>query len=935
MSNVLPLKDELLAEFDSGKVPRSETWHTLITGLYYNFDQVNKIETWYQNIQDLTILNQKIQEEIEKDFAAIEVIYGQVQDQADIAAQFAKDAVDTEQRVLAIEERLKNNFEMVESKPLACGATVVDFDKAFVSGCALYLTGQLTDNGRLIQGLDYLVNGVQRITLNRTYPEQVVITAAQYTNPDSSVIVTSQGKQVTYDAIEEASLVDNYLSEQIVIINRDNAVYGKISDELAEDYQPGCKFQDATGQWWGVQCGQVLHFSTLLTDPLDRNQVDNAVRQMNCFIRPGLTVMFAKTYVWPTVSFTTNGVDNIRFNGGVFVRKDNIGTEYLVWITESDGCTVSNMHFDGGVSTIPQWGQQCVYVRKSTNTLITQCYFENIGDAPIRYALATTVTSDIVLTTRGLVIAENTFKKCTQLTSNGTGGSEVIIVNNVFINAAIKITQRTALLNEGSTLIAGNTFLMDTNLGYKYDQNCISAQGCKNLHIKNNSFVQKTNSTVFECYANSGSSGYPFGPIPCVNIYFCNNDIRMFGNSRLFSCLGHWDSTNNDHISPFDSELVISNNKISIENDIPDDGIIRSDSYGGGGNAGQVAGFYLVEGNIITGNGKALCLFQTSGQSGLYIGDGGKLLINNNQGKFSSSLCSGAFKLHPGGHFQIAGNTIYAPGMTGNFQSVMNSKNCIFEVINNRHYMTDIPEGDTTLVASINNNNFYGDTQIYSGNTIIRLSETGNTGRYAFWLWPIHGSMTIPTSLVFTDNRILLSGEYIGDDGYKTRPLYVNTLAGGQSSDKLLAANNWYRADNGAHSDSSDVLSVDDLLLLNSATTPLLYKVRSGHSRPSFDASGKSWVKYEQYSDGRYREWGYQYKEYAAPQSGNTYLATKTPHTDYSILITPEHTDPVAFTVKGKYTGHFQTQMSLANSTAEVRPYFHYQIEWNVNDSFG
>ena len=78
MSDVLPPIDELLAEFDSGKVPRSEVWHTLIIGLYFNFDSVNEIENWYNTVLDLTSVNQQLASDIKQQHDQIEIWYGQI-----------------------------------------------------------------------------------------------------------------------------------------------------------------------------------------------------------------------------------------------------------------------------------------------------------------------------------------------------------------------------------------------------------------------------------------------------------------------------------------------------------------------------------------------------------------------------------------------------------------------------------------------------------------------------------------------------------------------------------------------------------------------------------------------------------------------------------------------------------------------------------------
>ncbi len=78
MSDALPPLEELLAEFDSGKIPRSDTWQTLITGLYFNTDNVNEIEGWYNTVQELTNFNQTLGQTIKIQHDQIEIWYGQV-----------------------------------------------------------------------------------------------------------------------------------------------------------------------------------------------------------------------------------------------------------------------------------------------------------------------------------------------------------------------------------------------------------------------------------------------------------------------------------------------------------------------------------------------------------------------------------------------------------------------------------------------------------------------------------------------------------------------------------------------------------------------------------------------------------------------------------------------------------------------------------------
>lgn len=77
-NNELPPLEDMLAEFESGSIPRSETWQALITGLYLNVEQVAEIEKWYEDIN--TIYGQiiEIEKEMQESYGQIQLWYGQV-----------------------------------------------------------------------------------------------------------------------------------------------------------------------------------------------------------------------------------------------------------------------------------------------------------------------------------------------------------------------------------------------------------------------------------------------------------------------------------------------------------------------------------------------------------------------------------------------------------------------------------------------------------------------------------------------------------------------------------------------------------------------------------------------------------------------------------------------------------------------------------------
>ena len=112
--NQLPPEEELLEEFKSGSIPRSETWQTLIHGLYLNNEQVAEIEEWYNTILVLSEQNETIHAEIQVRYEQIEIWHGnvdlwqqQVSAEKDIAVNSAASAKASEQAAAGSENRAK------------------------------------------------------------------------------------------------------------------------------------------------------------------------------------------------------------------------------------------------------------------------------------------------------------------------------------------------------------------------------------------------------------------------------------------------------------------------------------------------------------------------------------------------------------------------------------------------------------------------------------------------------------------------------------------------------------------------------------------------------------------------------------------------------------------------------------------------------------
>lgn len=744
-----------------------------------------------------------------------------------------------------------------------------------------------------------------------------------------SVWQSVAGSSVGYASVTEAASGRNETFEQITIIDRNGATFEKVSKELADTYPDIAKFEDAGAQWWGLRLLSKVSFNHLIKNNLDRSEMDQAVTFLNMKLQDGMLIDLAGEYIWPTVSFTTNGKNNVIFKNGSIVRKDNTGTEYLIWIADSDGCSVRNMHFDGGVNVIPKWGQQCVYVRQSTNIRITENYFKNIGDAPIRYARSISSSDSDRVTTNGLIISDNVFSNCTQVTSNNTGALNVVISNNIFKKTAIKITQRTPLEGDANTLITGNVW---GEMGYAdgSGQNCISIQGGNNVVIESNSFVQESPATVLEFYGNSSSFAPDGSGIPYKDIFFKNNNIQLLAASRAITGFNGTDG-NGNAIDSSNSVIEVSGNNFDIGIEMkgspsdPSENTLIYVANTGSDQSVRLCTDFIVRGNKVTGN-MVPYLLSTGTQTGCFVRDS-VWRICENTGVFEYSILGGIPKIREGGELYICDNEIMAPGICTASWSTGHDTKAIVDISRNTLYITDksdLPD----FTACVNNNGLRVSKQVYSENKFIRHGT--DTARYCYWFFGYDANMTIATTFVCTNNQFLIKGEYTD---YQMRPLYCNSVGGGIQYTNLLAADNWYLSDNPAKSDNSAV-TVEDLVFRNAEIQQARYIIKRGVETKDYDST--AWRKWEEWNDGAYRQWGREKKVYDSPYSGNTYLAIHALNDQYTVRLTVEAETPAVISLKGRSTNAFQTYaVNLSNPSKETFPYFHYELEYNKNDSVG
>lgn len=298
--------------------------------------------------------------------------------------------------------------------------------------------------------------------------------------------------------------------------------------------------------------GKIIRFSQYVTDPMNRASVDEAVRQVNALMTEESTVDLTGSYVWPTVSFNTGQNKHVQYLGGNFIRKDNIGTEYLIWLLGQDSAVLYG-RYDGRSIGINNWGQQCIYVPGGINGRVMGNIFHDVGDAPIRYAR--NVTSGPSPQTDGFIISDNIFVNCTQVTSNNAGAGNVLITNNIFRNSGLKITQRNTTF-VGHTLVKGNIWCNMTDARLNF-----SCQGSGDVVVEDN--IAEVTAGFIGAYPNRD---YWNESLKNKGIKVRNNTFMVTGKLDAPYTLGYYKSGYlQDGVTPLPHEghhLTFNNNTI-------------------------------------------------------------------------------------------------------------------------------------------------------------------------------------------------------------------------------------------------------------------------------------------------------------------------------------------------------------------------------------
>ncbi|PJE79667.1 hypothetical protein CI610_01381 [invertebrate metagenome] len=118
----LPPLNQMLDEFESGRIPKSHIWKTLISGLYGNYDLVKDIRLWYSVIQAEAENSKTINIRVNDKYNQINIWQQQVNQQKSQTASYVESCQQSEQQIkgyadaVAVSEHNVRNSENTVSE---------------------------------------------------------------------------------------------------------------------------------------------------------------------------------------------------------------------------------------------------------------------------------------------------------------------------------------------------------------------------------------------------------------------------------------------------------------------------------------------------------------------------------------------------------------------------------------------------------------------------------------------------------------------------------------------------------------------------------------------------------------------------------------------------------------------------------------------------
>lgn len=645
-----------------------------------------------------------------------------------------------------------------------------------------------------------------------------------------------------------------------------------------------------------------LYLADYVDDPTNVDSVNAGVLALNSKITAdGMTIDLSGSYVWPDERIDTQGFNGLLITGGKFQRSSpNEGVEYIVWITESENTLLTGVTLDGASEGIT-WGSQGIYVRQSVNTIIAGNTFNNIGDGVIRYAHKPS-SGPVDATTENVIISNNTFVNCQQVTSNATGAYNAIITNNVLKGSAIKVTQRTQQ-ETGWTIIANN-ILSDTL------DAPITMQGGYRIIVHHN--MIEDCGGLFKFYPNN--SPFDTENIPNCNVYVTDNQIKTAtGDYMLYAEVRGGKQPNS--ILDLSGDIVIKGNRFERKKGYTNTpkATISMFCYQPGAYYGDNV---YIEDNEFVGDHNTCIKF--GGDGYITIKQDGKLSIRGNKGSslYQAMAINVEAQTDGSGSFYLMGNEFVGPQF-----SVINNNNAVgslarmhvfdntMNIINsggifsNQLNLTGTSKTPIARSTVVKDNNFIYEDATADG-FVISFSTPDASAIGDF-------------DISFLDNFIKAS--YLTDN---IRGIYVSVNSTGKAFSSITFNNNVCDTNIASNSlsDNSDIpVELITFIDKENPNTQVVFSSRT--------TDGNYFREERTWSDGRHVQSGHNILDFQPPASGNIYLGTDAPDTNYIVLVSPTHSEPLMHTVASKTTTLFKP-IFYDKDGAAVSPEFDYYVEW-------
>jgi hypothetical protein len=628
-------------------------------------------------------------------------------------------------------------------------------------------------------------------------------------------------------------------------------------------------------------------------------------------LKDGDTIVFDGMFKVPVQAnqLVLENFKNVTLTGGGFYRWVGC-SEHMIRFHACEGLVISGMTFLGTDGGFFVWGNQGIYTRDCVNTVIENCKFKDIGDAAIRTCRVTEVYYPP--TTVGIIIKNNFFTNCTQVTTSGTGALKYIFTGNVTENMySLKIARRNTD-DTGWHLVYGNHF--------KGCEMGVELQGANKVKFYGNTVIGKS---LVRMYRNDET----FGPTWVANkdISIHDNDFISTGNS---DCI-YINNQNSDISTPTDvaGYIEITNNRMT-QNFSGNRGSIFLSSYSGA----KLTDRLTIRGNKFLGT-EHINLLASQSNNPLSMA-GMDLDISENEGNFKGWFVSANIYLDPAvtnGSFICEGNRVSCNGIIDFYVATVIETSPVLKeyiVANNTFKTTGtyqhlklgfndrLPMAQHTEIVG---NTFKVDSN--SGGDMIRFSAPP-------------ASRVDEFSYDISDNKFILTGTFTtGPNQPRAMIAPLQSFFTMAAPKNLIAQNNTWVGPNARIPRSDNSLIPFSLrTIIRRSKQGLEARGELVHSSTSTNVSGVTGTirNTKVYADRTIVMDGIW--ENAAGNSFNLIFGVPLEDTNYTLTFTPVYTEALAHRIVSKSTTFAVVRCTTLAGT-DVSPVYSFTVTGKLSES--